>query len=431
MRRLIRIKPLFSVGLPVLLCLGFLIRQFFDFNDIGLSNGFEHPLTGWDHLLTMLAVGIWAAQLRGKAIWMLPLAFVGVMSLGGLAGAAGFEIPNVDGIILLSCAVFTVLITRRIRFSNKINILIVAFFAFFHGFAHGQEISTSASLVSYTVGFMLATLLLHGAGILAAKLVMLAVTCLLGFMFSGIAASASTTTLSSKQLQSQRPLNQDRFGAMQSLDGIPIHVSPHPEMTNSTHPPLDQDSLLDLSLNGLTSALLVGLDSEHVHGKPCVLKTSVISKVDCNYGAETGLALRSIVDDDSIAGTAPIPPEYRLKSMPCFKQRFPDINQTPGRILLSNGVGATSPPAILLPLAFLISSLLQTSNSQPFAVFLRSRPTKFKLHLPVVLRPATFSLAAFDLSVLPSCFAAWRNQDHIVRPRTPLAKLARGPTLSL
>jgi hydrogenase/urease accessory protein HupE len=139
----------------------------------GWSSGFTHPLHGGDHFITMLAVGIWAAQLRGQAIWLLPLTFVGVMSLGGLAGAAGIFIPSAELIILLSCLVFSVLITRKIRFSSQTNVVIVAFFAFFHGFAHGQEISTSASLISYTLGFMVATLLLHSAGILIVKLCLL------------------------------------------------------------------------------------------------------------------------------------------------------------------------------------------------------------------------------------------------------------------
>ena len=139
----------------------------------GWSSGFIHPLHGGDHLLTMLAVGIWAAQLRGSAIWLLPVTFVGVMSLGGIAGAAGLLIPGAEPIILLSCLVFGVLITRRIRFSSRTNVLIVAFFAFFHGFAHGQEISTSVSLISYTLGFMVATILLHGAGILVVRLLVM------------------------------------------------------------------------------------------------------------------------------------------------------------------------------------------------------------------------------------------------------------------
>lgn len=139
----------------------------------GWSSGFTHPLHGGDHLLTMLAVGIWAAQLRGQAIWMLPVTFVGVMSLGGIAGAAGLLIPGAEAVILLSCLVFTVLVTRKISFSSQINVIIVAFFAFFHGFAHGQEISASVSVISYTLGFMVATLLLHGTGILVVRLCLL------------------------------------------------------------------------------------------------------------------------------------------------------------------------------------------------------------------------------------------------------------------
>ncbi len=166
--------------LPVTLCLlavvSFCVRLA-DISLIDLMSGFSHPLEGWDHLITMLGVGIWAAQLRGKAIWLLPLTFVSVMSLGGISGAASYlVVPSAEILILLSCLVFSALIMRKIRFNTKINVLIVAFFAFFHGYAHGQEISTSASLISYTLGFMVATLLLHGAGILVARLVLIAFT---------------------------------------------------------------------------------------------------------------------------------------------------------------------------------------------------------------------------------------------------------------
>jgi hydrogenase/urease accessory protein HupE len=144
------------------------------------SNGFHHPLQGWDHLLTMIAVGIWAAQLRGQAVWLLPLTFISVMSLGGLAGAASFAVPSVEVMIFLSGMVFSVFIARKVRFTTRMNVLIVAFFAFFHGYVHGQEISASASLVSYTLGFVLATSLLHGTGIAAARLVTFAFACFLG-----------------------------------------------------------------------------------------------------------------------------------------------------------------------------------------------------------------------------------------------------------
>ena len=114
-----------------------------------LNSGFSHPLEGWDHIVTMLGVGIWAAQLRGKAIWLLPTTFVSVMSLGGISGAAKYlAVPSAEILILLSCLVFSALIIRKIRFSTQVNVLIVAFFAFFHGYAHGAEISASASLIS-------------------------------------------------------------------------------------------------------------------------------------------------------------------------------------------------------------------------------------------------------------------------------------------
>lgn len=164
-------KPRLALGLGLLLTVVLAIfTQFSTIDLIGWTSGFTHPLHGSDHLLAMLAVGIWAAQLRGSAIWLLPLTFVGVMSLGGLVGATGILLPGAEAIIFCSCIAFIGLIFKRIRFSHPINVGIVAFFAFFHGFAHGQEISTSASLISYTLGFMVATLLLHGTGIIIVRL---------------------------------------------------------------------------------------------------------------------------------------------------------------------------------------------------------------------------------------------------------------------
>ncbi len=146
----------------------------------GWHDGFYHPLLGWDHLLTMLAVGMWAAQLRGQSVWQLPIAFVGMMSLGGLAGVAGMDVPGAEWIILLSVAVFGVLVAGRIRLRTTIGIVIAIFFGFFHGFAHGQEMPASISLASFAMGFMMATLLLHGAGILTVRLLTLAMAFFLG-----------------------------------------------------------------------------------------------------------------------------------------------------------------------------------------------------------------------------------------------------------
>ena len=194
-RLLIALGLLLMIGILLFNCLGK------DVDIRGWSSGFTHPLHGGDHLLTMLAVGIWAAQLRGSAIWLLPVTFVGVMSLGGLAGASGLLIPGAEPIILFSCLVFCVLITRRIRFSSHTNLIIVAFFAFFHGFAHGQEISSSASLFSYTLGFMVATLLLHGTGILVVRLLVVIFAFFLSHLAYAEAAPHSSTVKLPAQTQ--------------------------------------------------------------------------------------------------------------------------------------------------------------------------------------------------------------------------------------
>jgi hydrogenase/urease accessory protein HupE len=198
-------KLTLHLGLLALLCLSLFIKAptiLLGINSDWIQ-GFHHPLQGWDHLLTMIAVGIWAAQLRGVAIWMLPLTFVSVMSLGGLAGAASIAIPSVEIMILLSGIVFSVFIARKVRFTTRINILIVAFFAFFHGYVHGQEISASASLISYTLGFVIATLLLHGAGIATSRLLAVAFTFFIGSSVHAqetevFAADTTETTVASQ-----------------------------------------------------------------------------------------------------------------------------------------------------------------------------------------------------------------------------------------
>ena len=139
-------KPRLLLGLGGLITVAMVVFTQLTSNTMtGWTSGFLHPLHGSDHFLAMLAVGIWAAQIRGSAIWLLPLTFVGVMSLGGIVGATGFLLPGAEAVILGSCIAFLVLICKRVRFSHPINVAIVAFFAIFHGFAHGQEISTSLS----------------------------------------------------------------------------------------------------------------------------------------------------------------------------------------------------------------------------------------------------------------------------------------------
>ena len=109
----------------------------------GWQDGFNHPLHGWDHLLAMLAVGIWAAQQRGRAARLIPLTFVVVMILGGIAGTAGLNLPGVELAISTSVVVFVALVARRVRLRAGISAFVVGFFAFFHGFAHGVEMPGS------------------------------------------------------------------------------------------------------------------------------------------------------------------------------------------------------------------------------------------------------------------------------------------------
>ncbi len=146
----------------------------------GWHDGFNHPLHGWDHLAVMVAVGVWAAQQRARARWQIPLTFVMVMAFGGIIGATGAELPGAESMILLSVFVFAFLVLRRVRFQPRPTLLVVAFFAFFHGYAHGREMPGSASVLSFGCGFIVATALLHGVGVITARLATVTLLCLLG-----------------------------------------------------------------------------------------------------------------------------------------------------------------------------------------------------------------------------------------------------------
>lgn len=130
----------------------------------GWDDGFMHPLQGADHILAMFLVGLWAAQQKGRAIWIIPMTFIGIMAIGGVAGTAGRSIPGVETAILVSVGVFLFLVARRIRPVTYLCALIVAFFAFFHGFAHGAEMPDRTRPISFGIGFLAATLLLHATG---------------------------------------------------------------------------------------------------------------------------------------------------------------------------------------------------------------------------------------------------------------------------
>jgi urease accessory protein len=131
----------------------------------GFVSGFMHPLTGIDHILAMVAVGIWGAQLGAPAIWALPIAFPLVMSIGGAMGVRGVPLPGVEIGIASSALLLGLMIFSEARPSLIAAALLVGFFAIFHGYAHGAELPRAANPLAYGVGFVLATGLLHVSGI--------------------------------------------------------------------------------------------------------------------------------------------------------------------------------------------------------------------------------------------------------------------------
>ena len=131
----------------------------------GFASGLTHPLSGLDHLLAMVAIGLWAAQQGGRALWAIPAAFVGAMLLGGAMALAGLSLPHVETGIAASVLVLGLLIATRRQWAVKAGMAIAAAFALFHGYAHGLEMPQAASPALYALGFVLATIFLHGTGI--------------------------------------------------------------------------------------------------------------------------------------------------------------------------------------------------------------------------------------------------------------------------
>lgn len=135
----------------------------------GLLSGLAHPLLGADHLLAMVAVGLWAYQLGGRARWQVPASFVALMSVAAIAGMAGFALPLVESGIAASLLVLGLLIAFSVRTGPAFGAGIVALFALFHGGAHGIEMPLNATAWQYGLGFVLATVALHGIGLMLGK----------------------------------------------------------------------------------------------------------------------------------------------------------------------------------------------------------------------------------------------------------------------
>jgi urease accessory protein len=129
------------------------------------SSGFFHPLGGFDHLLAMFAVGLLAAQLGGRATWLVPGAFVGTMVVGALIGLAGLELSGVELGIAASTVAIALPVALAFGMHAALAMAYVGFFALFHGCAHGAELPVDAYATPYVAGFVLATAIVHGAGV--------------------------------------------------------------------------------------------------------------------------------------------------------------------------------------------------------------------------------------------------------------------------
>ena len=138
---------------------------------IGLESGFLHPLTGPDHLVAMVAVGLWGAQLGAPAIWVMPITFPLVMAVGGLLGLMRLELPLVEPVIAISGIALGMLVALKVRPPLWVAAVLVGVFAIFHGYAHGRELPDAANPTAYAVGFVLATGLMLLAGILIGILI--------------------------------------------------------------------------------------------------------------------------------------------------------------------------------------------------------------------------------------------------------------------
>lgn len=131
----------------------------------GFPTGFRHPISGLDHVLAMVAVGLWGAQLGSPAIWLLPIAFPMVMAFGGMLGLVGVPLPGVEYGIAASAILLGAAVMFEVRPPLTFAAVVVAIFAIFHGHAHGTELPPGQSGLLYSMGFVIATGCLHALGI--------------------------------------------------------------------------------------------------------------------------------------------------------------------------------------------------------------------------------------------------------------------------
>jgi urease accessory protein len=132
---------------------------------IGFIRGFEHPMSGFDHILAMVAVGLWGAQLGPPAVWLLPVTFPLIMACGGFLGLIGVPLPGSEIAIALSGVCLGAVVLTEFRPPIWVAAALVGTFGLFHGYAHGAELPPGQNALLYSIGFVLATGLLHATGI--------------------------------------------------------------------------------------------------------------------------------------------------------------------------------------------------------------------------------------------------------------------------
>ncbi|MDE8601874.1 HupE/UreJ family protein [Marinomonas sp. RSW2] len=154
-----------SIAKIFLLVSGATLAHTSDEHSSSFMAGFDHPIGGFDHLLAMLAIGLWAASLGGRALWAIPTAFVLTMLTGGGLAVAGLSVPFVEQGILLSVIVLGALVLFAKRLPVAVCVAVAASFALFHGAAHGMEMPLNANGLQYALGFALATAGLHVVGL--------------------------------------------------------------------------------------------------------------------------------------------------------------------------------------------------------------------------------------------------------------------------
>jgi len=132
---------------------------------VGFTTGFCHPWSGWDHILAMVAVGVWGVQLGQPAIWLLPVTFPVIMSMGGFLGLVGCPLPGTEIGIGLSALLLGSMVATEARPPLWVAVLMVGIFGLYHGHAHGTELPPNEDGLSYSIGFVIATGCLHGVGI--------------------------------------------------------------------------------------------------------------------------------------------------------------------------------------------------------------------------------------------------------------------------